>query len=465
VDRLNRKSLDWFMAEIDGSANFASNPSMAGLAAAIRALQSMAKLGGSFLSSIPDIATATAERRFQGRNLMDSWSDALTNTIEGLAPGDKRIFGDRLGVGLGALDGSILARISGTDELSGRMAKYMAVFFKLNLLQPWTDGVKRGAGLAMARDLGDFSVRSFGALPDQMQRNLGFYGIDEVKWEAARASVTTGPDGKTYMMPSELKGNRLNDDTREALMSYITDRVEFSSPTPGARERALINRGTERGSVIGEVVRFIMQFKSFPITVISRVQGRDIFSGGARSIKDAFLKGEGDLVGLANYIAGSMVLGYFALQAKQLAAGKDFRENSPKTMMAAMLQGGGLGIYGDYLFGETNRFGQDLLSSAAGPTLGTISEAKTVFDSFVKGEDAGAAALRLGKSNLPGANIFYTKAAFDYLIFFQLQEMTNPGFLRRMESRIKSDNKQTFFIPPSSVIPFGGGNRLFEGVR
>ena len=47
----------------------------------------------------------------------------------------------------------------------------------------------------------------------------------------------------------------------------------------------------------------------------------------------------------------------------------------------------------------------------------------------------------------------------------QAQEAASPGFLRRMERRIERENKQTFIIPPSQVIPRGGGTRLFEGVR
>jgi hypothetical protein len=76
-----------------------------------------------------------------------------------------------------------------------------------------------------------------------------------------------------------------------------------------------------------------------------------------------------------------------------------------------------------------------------------------------------ASGLRFLLSNTPFINLFYTRAAFDWLIIYQLQEAANPGYLRRMERRIRKENRQEFLIPPSSAIPTGGGGRLFEGVR
>lgn len=476
VRRLNRKSLDWFMDEIDGTVNHANNHTLAAVGRGVRALQSMAKLGGAFISSLVDLAATASERRFQGRNLMDSWLDALRAPMQGMAPGEQRQFAEMLGVGIDGMLGDFVARFAAQDDAPGRINKAMRLFFKLNLLGPWTDAVKRGTGLMIGRDLATHAESAFDALPEAVRRNLAQYGMDAAKWELARKLVQEAPDGRRYMLPGmadELdipefkgrKGKALRDEVREILSAYVTDRVEFASPTPGARERAFLRAGLQPGTPQGEAIRFIMQFKAFPITVISRVQGRDVYSRGARSLKDAFLKGEGDVLGLANFIAGGTVLGYFAMQAKELAKGREPRENDMSTFFAAMLQGGGLGIYGDFLLGETNRFGRSLLDTAAGPTLGTFSDIKEVVDRARAGEDPMASTLRVLQSNIPGANLFYTKAAMDYLIFFQLQEMANPGYLGRMERRIKRENNQRYLIPPSRAIPRGGGSRVFEGVR
>ena len=467
--RLERKTLDWFMAELDGSANFADNETLAAFGANFRAIQSMAKLGGAFISSIVDVAAAASERRFQGRSLLDSHLDALKVVFEGVAPGERRHTAELLGIGIGGLQGGVMARFASQDELTGKMSKLMGAYFKLNLLQPWTDGVKRGVGLMMSRDLAVMSAKGWDALDPRTRRNLAQYGMDAAKWEVAKLAVVDGPDGLKYMIPSEIqnaslpgrKGQALKDEVQKIMSGYITDRVEFASPTPGAKERALIRGGSTKGTAWGEAVRFLMQFKAFPITVISRVQGRDIYSGGAKSLGDAFMKGEGDLLGLATYIAGSGVLGYFALQAKEAAKGREFRENSPGLFISAMLQGGGLGLYGDFLLGEANRFGGTPIDTAAGPGIGIVLGKGGVVDitqrmihGVADGDapDVGAALLKLAQSNIPGANLFYTKAAMDYLVFYRLQEMANPGYLKRMERRMKKENNQTFFFPPSEAV-------------
>ena len=74
-------------------------------------------------------------------------------------------------------------------------------------------------------------------------------------------------------------------------------------------------------------------------------------------------------------------------------------------------------------------------------------------------EDLSGDAIRLLKSNLPFANLFYTQQALDYLVWYQLQETVNPGYLRRMERRTERENDQTFWLRPSDVIATGGGFR------
>jgi len=69
----------------------------------------------------------------------------------------------------------------------------------------------------------------------------------------------------------------------------------------------------------------------------------------------------------------------------------------------------------------------------------------------------------MGANNTPMLNLFYLRTAMDYAVIYQLQEMANPGYLRRMERKIERENKQHFFVPPSSVIPHGGSGPIGQG--
>jgi len=56
----------------------------------------------------------------------------------------------------------------------------------------------------------------------------------------------------------------------------------------------------------------------------------------------------------------------------------------------------------------------------------------------------------------PGANLFYTRALTDYMLWYELKETVDPGFLRRMERNLFKRTGQEFLIPPSGQIPHGG---------
>src|SRR3546814_2942035 len=97
----------------------------------------------------------------------------------------------------------------------------------------------------------------------------------------------------------------------------------------------------------------------------------------------------------------------------------------PATWAAAFVQGGGAGIYGDFLLGESNRFGGGLLQTLAGPTLGAVDDLHDLYSRVKAGDDSAAAGLRFVISNTPFANLFYTRQALDYLILWRSEEHTS----------------------------------------
>jgi hypothetical protein len=122
--------------------------------------------------------------------------------------------------------------------------------------------------------------------------------------------------------------------------------------------------------------------------------------------------------------------------------------------MAAFLQGGGLGIYGDVLFNET-RSGGDIIGSIAGPVPLTAFDLVQAIKYGIRGEGgtAGRTAYRAISSSIPFLNLFYLKTAFDYLIGYQIMETMSPGTLRRLERRMKRDYNQDFLLTkPSSTF-------------
>lgn len=152
-------------------------------------------------------------------------------------------------------------------------------------------------------------------------------------------------------------------------------------------------------------------------------------------------------------IVGATVLGYASLVIRDLIKGRNPRDpTDPKTWTAAFLQGGAGTIYGDFAFGEFNRFGRSALASLAGPTFAQIDDVMEVIGRIRSGEDPLAQGFRLFMNNMPGQNLWYSRMALDYLILYQIQEALSPGYLRRMEKRIKNENKQTFWLRPQKAL-------------
>ena len=144
---------------------------------------------------------------------------------------------------------------------------------------------------------------------------------------------------------------------------------------------------------------------------------------------------------------------------------KDDIGDNIKLVMASMAKGGGLGLYGDFLFGQFNRYGRSPTHTLLGPTLGQFDDFWHLYSmAFQQGDFKGALnqMLRITHSNTPFINLFYLRMFLDYFILYNLMELQNPGSTRRMEQNMKKNNNQQFYIPPSRVIPSGGTLNIGE---
>lgn len=485
VDQLRNASLQNQFSEIDGTTRIANNTTMAQIGGAIRAGQSMSKLGAAAFSHLTNLPFAASELKWQGHNLGEAYTGMLANFIEGQATGDRIQLAADIGVGLEAWTGGMAARFGSTDGAPGVMSGLMRQFFKLNGMHWLIGNSQIAAGRMMAARLAEEAGSGWADIHPNLREALGRYGFDEKRWDVVRQSGQRQADGRSYLTPdgvrqlpdeafaplaagSKRAAQRMRDDLETSLRTFFSDRIDHAIPTPGARERAILNQGLQRGTWMGESLRFIAQFKQFPLTIVTKVAAREM---------DQIKSGRGDVVGIAHLIAGTTVMGMLAMQAKNLIKGRTtrdpFSDNWPNVWTAALQQGGGLGIYGDFLFGDFNRFGGSPEETLLGPTFGTVSDAtklatglfhtKRDAEGNLAPESSPAEALRFGVNNAPFMNLFYTRIALDYLVLYQLQEMASPGYLRRMETNLRTQNNQDMIVPPSTLIPRGGASNALFG--
>jgi len=430
----------------------------------------MAKLGGALMSSFGDIVTLASELKYQGRGAFDGYGEALGGLVRGRPDAERQRILDMVNVGNDVLTGSVAARLNGNEQLPGRISKLQQMFFRFNLLGWWTDAHKRTATLATSFDFARAAGNEFDELIPEHRRLLDMYGIDARGWDILRRhGVETHEDGRSFMtgegarraplgeflalaterdpniVPSERAMLQARDRLASQWTALIRDRADFAVPTPGARERAMMNMGTERGTVLGEGLRFLMQFKGFPLAMISKVMGRELYGHGEGPSMSGVAR-------LGALIGQLTAMGVLSLEAKEMLKGRDARPISPELLMAAAAQGGGLGLYGDFLFGEFNRFGRSALNTAAGPTFGAVDDLMEIWARVRSGDDAAAQSLRFLAANTPFANLFYVRPALDYFVLWPLSENLNPGWAARMERRTLKDNGNTFWLQPTEAV-------------
>src|SRR3546814_20677211 len=123
-------------------------------------------------------------------------------------------------------------------------------------------------------------------------------------------------------------------------------------------------------------------------------------------------------------MASTTVLGMAALQTQQVVSGKDPRDmTDSRTWIQAIMRGGALSIFGDFLFEDTTQFGQSLLATVAGPVAGLAEDVfrltQGTAGKAAKGEatDFGAKALRCAPSNVHVAKRGSALAAHDTPVF------------------------------------------------
>ncbi|WP_245851380.1 hypothetical protein [Pseudomonas segetis] len=469
-------------AEVDGTARIAVNQVGARVASNIRAWQSMAKLGGAVISAVSDLPVAASELRYQGKGMLGSMGDLIGGLMAGRKSEDQREILSSLGVFFDNVRGDVVSKFSADDTLGGKMSRAQQMFFKLNGLTWWTDTMRSTAALMMSHNLAYQKGAGWDQLNPDLRRTLELFEFDSGRWDLIRGTASKEADGREYMTTQGIdsipeadlsayltsKGRTVNnaaigelrEDLRGQLRSYVTDRASYAVIEPDARTRAIMRRGTQPGTISGELLRFVGQFKAFPIAVLQKSIGRELYgrgytpsaygAGAGKEIIQSLKNGGGEKTGVAQLMLWTTLFGYGAMATKDMLKGREPRPaDDPKTWVAAMLQGGALGLYGDFLFGQANRFGGGLTQSLSGPTLGLIDGGYDLYARMRDGDDAAAASFRYAIQNTPFANLFYTRAAADYLFLYSVQEALNPGSLRRMERRIEKQNAQKFLLKPS----------------
>ena len=451
LDKSKQAALRRRFDVVSGMANVPENPRLARLASSIRHANSMAFLGSSVLSSVTDIATSAANANYHGVGLFSAYSQIFERIFKGRPKGVERdITIKLLGEAFDGIRGSASARFSALDSTVGRMATLANTFFKVNRLQWWTDLMKEGHAMMLSSHLADNMNAKWDDMDIGIKGGLLRHGITESKWNIIRQAKTSLAKGREYITPdairslpddvfgvnlSKTKAAKMRESLEDNLRAFFVTEVGYGVVTPGARESAKFG-GAKAGTVWGEALKSFFQFKMFPLTIATKLFPR--------------LREQG-VPGIVHFAIAMSLFGYASISLKDLARGKGPRDpRKPQTMIDSFLAGGAASMYGDFILKDYNKYGGGLVSTLGGPTFGAAEDIAKII-SYAREGNAEAADkfTRFVLQRTPFVNLFYTKAALDYLLLYGIQESLNPGYLERVQRRMKEEYGQEYLLRPS----------------
>lgn len=414
-----------------------------------------AQLGSAFLSSLSDINLQRLASKHAG---LPQWNSVRRATAMFARNSDAdRALALRLGLVADGMIGASHAVSRYLGEVTGPEVarRFSDATMRLSGLSAWTQAGRWAFGMEFMGALADFSGRAFGDLPDPFRRTMQRYGFDEAAWDAIRATPHYSEGGAAFLRYLDIEDERLA--TRVAEM--INGESQFAVPTGQMRARAAVVGLAKPGTIGGELLQSAMMYKQFAVTLV--------MTHGMRTITQDSMRGR--LSYAASLMIGMTIMGGLAMQLKEVAKGRDPRavfdkdgRPDPKFVGAAILQGGGLGIFGDLLFSQLNRFGGGSAVTAAGPvaqfandslnlTLGNAVQLAT-------GEDTGFGneLTRFLRAYTPGGSLWYARLAYERLALDQMQMAIDPQAERRFRRKARRWQRefgQDFWWKQGDALP------------
>jgi hypothetical protein len=414
-------------------------------------------LGGAPLSAISDFGTQRIAASMIGMPVTPLMQRVFSEMLQGA---DSAKFAARMGLVADAWlnVGSANARYFGDAMLPGLSRRIGDTAHRLSGLTGLTRAGRQAFGLELQGYLGDNVGRSFSELHEGLQQILQRNGISPAEWDTIRATPLFEHQGATFLRVLDI-ADRTDIPKRTArelaakAFAMVESEMDQAVPTSTLRARLAFTGNSARGTASGELLRFAGMFKTFPVTLLvnnlARMLDQPTNTARARWVSD--------------FVISATVFGALAYQAKQMVYGRDPRPmDTSEFWIAAVLQGGGLGILGDFLFTNVNRFGKGFGSTIAGPGAGLGTDAINLsvgnLVQLASGEDTDFARelTDFVARYTPGASIWYLRLLAERLVIDQVRLMTDPKAEQRFRRKVRTyerDYGQQFWWLPGETTP------------
>jgi hypothetical protein len=364
------------LALLTGEANVPENAAMANFFSGQRSWLVAAQLGRAALSAPSDLVTTATASFVAGMHPLNT----LGRFVKLVASPGYREQAAQMGHIMDALmeSASGAARWTGESIANGIPQRLAHITMRSTGLSAWTDIVRTAVRMEHSAWLAREAGKSFDQLPPPMAATLRLRGITPADWDLLRdpAHHFVADNGARFISPSywlESKappGDPFRAQAQELamrLMAGVEDEVEAAVPSASLKGRAALSGG-KPGTIPGEFMRSALTYKTYTLSLmmkqidqLSRIQGASAKAGYLTMVPAALT-----------------LMSALNIQMNEISKGNDPRPmNDSKFWLAALVKGGGIGIFGDFFASSTSRVGLGPLGTAMGPGAAMLNDVVT----------------------------------------------------------------------------------------
>ena len=504
----SRKDRETSLAVLNGSVNIPASEVIANVATNTRNIFKASILGGSILSQTGDFVNVGKARALRfNRGIGGVYGETLSHVrdfIRTIKPGaaQKAVI-EAFGADIDATIGGLLREVENGDSrgFTSRLVEKVYQYQGATWLNRHN---RQAAALGMSNWLGSESRRGWNEIEPTTREFLQEHRFTEADWELIRRGEMIADDGRSYLTPESVAalsdeaiadhlratGSQATErhvaawrvDTANRISAMMTDYVSQALTEPSIRSRMVTTGGTQAGTWSGELVRSMWDVKSFMVSQVQRGIQTERFGRSSDPRARVKAGSASQYLAIANYMAAMTMAGYVSYVLKGWASGVSRRglldQNNEddrilrfdlpifddRVLFASMAQGGALGIYGDFLFSDNDRFGGGFLQTLSGPSIGKLEDIYKIWRAWkTAGDDTdpekaererGALAnqmVRMLKGSIPGSNLWYSRQILDRYIWWNVQEAINPAALDRLEKSAAKRGDDYVFTRPTDA--------------
>ncbi|MFP3799435.1 hypothetical protein [Paraburkholderia sp. SIMBA_027] len=460
---------------VNGVTNSPVDPTLARQFATLRTAVTAFKLQGTVLAALGDVGSMFVTAHYNKVPFFRT----LGTAAKLLGPGshDLRDWLSSQGIIAEELEHGMTRW--GMDNLGQDWARNLAAStMKFGGVSAWTDAMRTGFQANMMRGLADMAPKQWADLTEWDRRALSRAGISESDWAVVNGAQLSEFGGNRYLTPDSIyaSGHPAAANVVPKILGMIREEGEFAVLNPDLTAK-VINAGST-GTWHGELQRTFMQFKTFPIAMVTRHWGRlaemrrsgDYRVDGAPALANPLAYG-------AALVVSTTIMGAVATQIKDLLAGKD-----PEPMWGdagkaasfwgrAFSVGGGAGFIGDLVSNlfSSDQYGEFAANLVGGPVVSTAIQPllaiKRNIGDYYSGKDThfGADLMKTVQSNLPLVNLWYWKTVWNRLIWDNIAESLSPGVTQRNIRRSNQQYGNDYWWTPGAATPQRAPNLASAG--